>query len=167
MRKTLSLAVISLIFIVVHTSLARYMSIGNAIPDIVLIWVVYLAISQGQLIATIAGFGAGVMLDLLSGQDGMLGLSALCKTLSGFLAGYFFNENKTQQTLSTWRFVLIVLVVALLHDAIYFLIFLVGTDIGWARAIALHGIPSALYTTGLGVVPMAILRRKLEYDAGT
>jgi len=40
-----------------------------------------------------------MVVDLLSGADGMLGLSALAKTIAGFVAGYFYNENKTLQTL--------------------------------------------------------------------
>jgi rod shape-determining protein MreD len=153
---------VSLLFVVLHTTLARYVTIGTAIPDVVLIWVVYVALTRNQLTGTVVGFACGLLFDLMSGQDGMLGLAALCKTLAGFLAGYFHSENKTEQTLTTWRFVLIVGAAALLHDAIYFLIFLQGTDVGWSRALALHGAPSTLYTTALAVVPMVVFRRKFQ-----
>jgi rod shape-determining protein MreD len=160
MRKISPYALTALLLIVVHATILNFVTIGNAIPDIILIWVVYVAITTGQLTGTITGFFVGIIVDLLSG--GVLGLSALAKTLAGFVGGYFFNENKIEQTLSTSKFVIAVGIASVLHNAIYFLIFLQGTDVGWARAVALHGIPSALYTTVLAVVPMAIFRRRYQ-----
>ncbi len=89
----------------------------------------------------------------------MLGLSAMTKTIAGFVAGYFYNENMTEQTLAGWKFVFAVGLASLLHNGVYFLIFLQGTDISWWRAVALHGIPSSLYTTTLAMVPMFVFRR--------
>jgi rod shape-determining protein MreD len=162
MRDALSLAMISLILIVLQTTLAQFVTIVNAIPDIAVIWIVYVALTRGQIAGTIVGFATGLLFDLMSGEDGMLGLAALCKTLAGFFAGYFYHENKTEQTLSSWRVVVIVGVAALLHNAIYFLIFLQGTDVGWSQALGLHGIPSSLYTTTLALIPMAVFRRKFQ-----
>ena len=66
----------------------------------------------------------------------------------------------TEQTLAGWKFVFAVGLASLLHNGVYFLIFLQGTDISWWRAVALHGIPSSLYTTTLAMVPMFVFRRK-------
>lgn len=162
MRDALSLVMISLTLLVLQTTLVQFVTIGNAVPDLALVWVVYVALTRGQLPGTILGFATGLTFDFLSGLDGMLGLAALCKTLAGFFAGYFYSENRTEQTLSTWRFVLIVGAAALLHNAIYFLIFLQGTDVGWNRALLLHGAPSSLYTTTLALIPMAVWRRKFQ-----
>ncbi len=160
MRQILFYGFLSLFFLVIHATLVNYLTIGNAIPDILIIWVVYIAVTSGQMSGLVAGFLIGLFVDFISG--GVLGLSALTKTLVGFLAGYFFNENKIEQNLSTWRFVIAVGLAALLHNAIYFLIFLQGTDVGWWRALVLHGIPSTLYTTVLAMIPMFIFRRKYQ-----
>jgi rod shape-determining protein MreD len=162
MRDALVLAITSLVLIVVQTTLVQFVTIVNAIPDLALLWIVYVAITRGKIAGTIVGFATGLLFDFMSGADGMLGLAALCKTLAGYVAGLFYNENKTEQTLSSWRGVVIVGCAALLHNALYFLIFLQGSDVGWSRALGLHGIPSSLYTTILALIPMAVFRRKYQ-----
>lgn len=160
MRQLFFFALISLLLIVLHTTVVNFVTLGSAVPDILLVWIVYVAITGGQMAGTLFGFCIGLFVDIISGHDGMLGLSALTKTLAGFVAGYFFNENKTEQTLSSSSFVVAVGLCALLHNGIYFLIFLRGSDVGWWQSIAVYGIPSALYTTALAVVPMSVFRRK-------
>ena len=160
MRRIVSYALITLLLIALHSTLVNIITIGTAIPDVLVIWIVYIAITSTQLNGTIAGFIIGLLVDLISGNDGMLGLSAMTKTIAGFVAGYFYNENMTEQTLAGWKFVFAVGLASLLHNGVYFLIFLQGTDISWWRAVALHGIPSSLYTTPLAMVPMFVFRRK-------
>ena len=86
---------VSLLVLLVQTILVPYLAIGTIVPDLVLIWIVYLAITRGHIAATTAGFFLGLTMDILAGDDGMLGLSSFTKTLAGFLAGYTFSENKT------------------------------------------------------------------------
>ncbi len=162
MRRVLSVVSLSLLLILLHTTLVNTVTLGTAVPDVLLIWIVYLAIQFGQIAATLLGFSIGLLMDLLSGHDGMLGLAALSKSLAGFLAGYFYQENKTEQTLSSARFVVAVGLAALLHNAIYFFIFLRGSDVGWWQAIAWHGVPSTLYTTALSIIPMSVFRRRYQ-----
>jgi rod shape-determining protein MreD len=163
MRQTTVDALLTLFVLVVQTTLLRYMALGGLTPDLALLWIVYLAIRRGQIPATVAGFCAGVALDLLSGDDGMLGLGALAKTVGGFIAGYFYSENKVLQTLSSYRFILTLLLVATVHNLIYFTIFLQGSEVSWWGAVFFYGIPSALYTAALGLIPMfAFARRALS-----
>lgn len=162
MRRYLFLSFISFLLIVFSTTVVNFVAIGNAIPDLLLMWIVYIAITQGQLTGTLFGFSIGLFVDVISGNDGMLGLSALCKSLAGFVAGYFYHENKIEINLSTSKFLFAVGTSALLHNALYFVIFLRGSDVGWWSAIVAYGIPSMLYTTALAVVPMSLFRRKFQ-----
>ena len=150
----------SLVVLLLDTKLVKFLAVGNIVPDLLLIWIVYIAIREGQMTAMIAGFVIGMTLDLTSGEDGMLGLAALAKTVAGFTAGYFYNENKTLQTLGGYQFLVALVVVSLVHNLIYFLILLQGTGIGTWGAIALYGVPATIYTAAVGLLPMFAFARK-------
>lgn len=150
----------SLLFLLLQTTLLKFLAINTIVPDILLIWIAYVAIRQGQIAATTTGFFLGLAMDLLSGRDGMLGLAALSKTAGGFVGGYFFNENKTAQTLQGFRFITVVLVISIVHNLIYFLIFLQGTGLSWWDAVVWYGVPTSLYTAATALLPMFAFARK-------
>ena len=95
---------LALLCILVDTTLIKFLAIRTIVPDILLILIAYVAIREGQIAGTVAGFLTGLLIDLVSGQDGMLGLAAMSKTVAGFFAGYFYHENKTLQTLGSSMF---------------------------------------------------------------
>jgi rod shape-determining protein MreD len=154
MRRAVFYVLATLLFVLLHTLLTKFLAIGNIVPDIMVVWIVYVAIREGQIAGLAVGFASGLAIDLLSGQDGMLGLAALAKTLAGFVAGYFHNENKTFQILGGYELIVAIGVASLAHNVVYFIIFLQGTEIGWLSAILFYGVPSSLYTTALGLLPM-------------
>jgi rod shape-determining protein MreD len=160
MRRIGTYTLFSLLLVLLSTTLLRFLTIGDIAPDILLVWVVYIAIREGQMAGTVAGFLIGLAVDLLSGTDGMIGLAALSKTVGGFLAGYFYNENKTLQTLGGYQFLIAVGVVSLVHNVIYFLIFLQGTELSWWRIIVSHGVPGMVYTVAAGLLPMFVIARR-------
>lgn len=160
MRQAFFDIALTILFVLLQTTITQYLAVAGLSPDIALIWIVYLALRRGQITGTVAGFFTGLVLDLLSGNDGMLGLAALAKTAGGFMAGYFFSENKTLQTLGSYRFILIILAVSLVHNLIYFVIFLQGSGAHWWQAILLYGIPTALYTAAVGLIPTFVFARR-------
>ena len=160
MRRVAPYTLVSLLLVLLSTTLLRFLTIRDLAPDILLVWIVYIAIREGQIAGTSAGFLIGLAVDLLSGGDGMVGLSALSKTVGGFLAGYFYNENKTMQTLGGYQFLIAVGVVSLVHNVIYFLIFLQGTESSPWRIILSYGMLGALYNIATGLLPMFVIARK-------
>ena len=154
------ITLLSLLFILIQTTIVRFLPVATITPDVLLIWVVFLGIRDGQITATVAGFFIGLVMDLLSGSDGMLGLSAMCGTIAGFIAGYFYHENKTYQTLGTYRFLLVLGGVGFVHNLLYFIIFLQGSGIRWWGAVVQYGIPTMVYTVAVGVLPMFVIARK-------
>ena len=158
MQKYFRLILITLGLVALQTTIVAFTSIANIIPDILLIWIVFIAITRGQIPATVFGFGIGLITDLLSGQ--FLGLSALTKTVAGFLAGYFYHENKIEMTLSNYRFLIVVGTISLVHNVMYFVIFTQGSEVGVFMAIFRFGIFSTLYTTAIASIPMFVYARK-------
>ena len=158
MGRAIKYSFISLLLILIQTTFLRLISVEGITPDILTIWVVYIAIKEGQLRATLWGFCIGLLFDLATGN--FIGLSALTKTLCGFVAGYFYGENKIQLILGTYRFPLIVFLASLIHNTVYFSIFTRGTEIGLVRAVTEFGIATTLYTTTLTLLPMIAFMRK-------
>lgn len=158
MPKQLQLILITLVLIALQTTIVGFTSIANIIPDVMLIWIVYLAITQGQIPAMIYGFAIGLILDLISGQ--FVGLSALSKTIAGFLAGYFYHENKTDINLANYQFLIFVGVSSLAHNLIYFAIFTQGSEVDLFTAIFRFGLFSTIYTTFIALIPMFIHARR-------
>lgn len=150
---------ISLLLIVLQTQLMKLLSLDGITPDILTIWIVYIALRKGQLSSLSWGFGVGLCYDLVTGN--FIGLSALTKTASGFIAGFFYDENKSTMTLRSFRFILIVFIVSLIHNVFYFIIFTMGTDIGLIRAVFEFGLATAVYTAVIGLLPMFVFARKL------
>jgi rod shape-determining protein MreD len=149
---------VTLLVIVVQTTMVQFLALQGITPDLIVIWIVYLTLCEGQLAGSIWGFGIGLFIDLVSSS--FLGLSALTKTICGFVAGYFYNENKTQMILSTYRFLVVVLVAAFVHNTIYFVVFTRGTDVSVLRAVAQFGLTSTLYTATMGLLPLFGFARK-------
>ena len=160
LRRWATIGLVSLLLIIVQTTVLRFLPIASITPDVLLIWIVSLGIRNGQMTAATAGFFIGLVMDLLSGADGMLGLTALANCAAGFIAGYFYNENKTYQTLGSYRFLLILAGVAFVHNLIYFVIFLQGSGISWWGAVLRYGLPTLAYTAAVGVLPMFVIARK-------
>jgi rod shape-determining protein MreD len=160
MRSALIDILLSLVFLLLQTTIIRFLAVEMIVPDTVLLWIVYLAVRRGQIAATAAGFSLGLAFDLLSGPDSMLGLAALSKTVAGFVAGYFFNENKIAQTLGGYQFILIVVIASLVHNLLYFVIFLQGSGVTWSGSLLQYGIPTTAYTAALGLLPMFVFARQ-------
>ncbi len=152
---------LSVVVFVLQTTVARFLAIRGIVPDLVLLWVITIALRRGQIPATVAGFAMGLGLDVMSGPDGVLGLSALAKTIGGVLAGYFHNENKALQMLGGFQLPLITALVSLIHNLVYFLLFLQGSGLGWVSMVGLYGIPATAYTTAIAILPMLAYSRRV------
>ncbi len=149
---------ITLLLLILQTTIIPFTSIAGIIPDVMLVWLVYIALQTGQISATVAGCTIGLVLDLVSGQ--FLGLSALSKTVAGFFAGYFYNNNKVNYTIATPQFIIITAAVSFAHNILYFILFLQGSDVGLFTAIFRFGLFATLYTTALACFPMFVFSRK-------
>jgi rod shape-determining protein MreD len=161
MKSQIKYVFISFLLIIIQSQAMKLLSLEGMTPDILAIWIVYIALRHGQMSGTIWGFGIGLLFDLLTGN--FIGLSALTKTVCGFTAGYFYNENKTTLLLSSYRFTLVILIVSFVQNVVYFIIFTQGSDIGLLRAIFEFGLATALYTATVSLLPVMFFARKFAH----
>lgn len=148
--------------LLIQSTLAELISIGQIKPDFVLIVLVFLSLSDGQIAGTIFGFLSGWFQDVYSPQ--YFGLNALCKSVVGFFVGYgsggVIERNLVVQGI-------ILFMASFFHDALYFLISSWKHMEGYGWYLLRFGVPTALYTTLVGVFIFSLLsirrRRTLRY----
>lgn len=135
----------------------RYFEIVHWKPDLLLVVLVMFSIRRGRRAGSTAGFAVGVLNDLASG--GLLGLGALARTVTGFVAGtitLFFRDRG--------QFIFTLFVSGLVQDFIYFYINTLGRDVLWNVIIFVHIIPNLLYTAIVGTVIYYFLDKWLNAD---
>ena len=80
-----------------QTTLARFIVRGTVAVDLVLVVVVYVALTSGPATGLLAGRFAGLVQDALS--SGVIGIGGLAKTMVGFLAGIIGTQFIVAQPL--------------------------------------------------------------------
>ncbi len=99
--------------LVVQTTLARFVVRGTVSVDLVLVVVVYVALTSGPVTGLLSGTVAGLIQDSLSTE--LIGIGGLAKTVVGFLAGIVGTQFIVAQPLP--RFVVFFLA-TVLHQLI-------------------------------------------------
>lgn len=84
-------------------------AVAGFTPDLLIMCLVTMGIRRGRVEATVGGFLIGLLQDLATTQ--FFGLAALSKSIAGFAAGAFANENTAEQTLGSYRFPFTVLLI--------------------------------------------------------
>ena len=122
-----------------QTTLARFLVGGSAAIDLVLVAVVYVALTTGPVTGMLAGSVAGLIQDALS--SGVIGIGGLAKTVVGFFAGVIGQQFIVTAALP--RLVMFIAATAL-HAAVF---------MGLYEVLGLRAFPSpwkAVTTQALG-----------------
>lgn len=123
----------------------------GVVPDIVLLFVTLTAIRHGRLPGAVAGFGAGLLMDILVNPH-LLGLNAVLKTLMGFAIGFFRSDQGDSLRLVPVQAFVGALVVAVVHNGI--MIILLAIDQSTRTLFLVFGLwlGAALYTAVVALV---------------
>lgn len=138
--------------LLVQTTVIPLIAIENVIPDLIIIILVYYAISQGQIYGTVLGFIYGFLFDIITGS--LLGSTMIAKTVAGFTAGYFSSENKRDQYLISYNFALIVLMASLIESTISAFFSSVSFNTNIFILFIQYALFPALYTTTIALMGM-------------
>lgn len=147
-----------IIAVIIQKSFIWLISISqyNIIPDIPLIVIIYVGIKRGKLEAIISGFFTGLTVDILSGT--FLGLCAFTYTIIGFIAGYFIREDELY--LKKYYFPVIVFILSLLGNSLYFLIYFQSYSILFLEILAKYAVPDSTYTALISIIYSVFPKRK-------
>jgi rod shape-determining protein MreD len=153
-------ALIVIGLVLLQTTFIPFISLSGYLPDLFILYLVYIALRRGQIEATISGFIIGLLQDIIAIK--FFGLAALSKTVAGFAAGYFFNENTTEQTLGSYRYLLLVGMCSIVHNFVYFAIFFQGSENTIFFSTLESTLGTTLYTCIIGILPMFFFSRKFN-----
>ena len=143
--------------LVIQLTIVPFISIDYITPDLILILLVYYTLKNGQMFGTLSGAVFGLLFDLFSG--GLIGSGMFAKTLVGFIAGYFFNENKTELYTSTLNFTLIIFLCAFI-DSLFYGIFGGESGLNMLFLIFDKSLLPALYTAVISSLILILKSRK-------
>ena len=134
-----------------QTSLARFLVGGTAALDLVLVVVVYVALTSGPVTGMLAGSAAGIVQDALS--SGTVGIGGLANAIVGFGAGVIGQQFIV--TAAFPRFVMFI-VATLVHSALfmgmYVLLGLKEFPSPWAAVLS-----QAIGNAVVGILAFAII----------
>jgi rod shape-determining protein MreD len=133
--------------LIIQIFLIPLISIEGIAPDLILMLLVFYTLKNGQLYGTVIGFIFGLFFDLISG--GILGSMMFSKTLSGFIAGYFYNENKIDLHFKSFAYPLIVLLISILDSITISLITSFDINTNIITLFFYQGLLPALFTSAL------------------
>lgn len=114
-----------------QTTLARYFVRGTNAVDLVLVVVVYAALTAGPVTGFLTGTFAGLIQDALSGT-GIVGIGGLAKTIVGFLAGIIGTQFIVAQPLP--RFV-VFFSATIVHALVFYGLYMVLNNWQFRTAI--------------------------------
>lgn len=86
-RQGLIIGTFTLLAVLLELTLLTRLGIPGATPDLVVVTVVAIALAMGPVQGAVAGFTAGVLLDLAPPGDTLLGVNAIVYVLIGIVTG--------------------------------------------------------------------------------
>lgn len=162
MNPRVRFGLIAVALFLVQMTFVPLIPVAGFTPDLLILWLVAVGIRRGRLEATIGGFLVGLLHDLTATQ--FLGLAALAKSVTGYVAGSFHNENTAEQTLGSYRFVLTALLLSVLHNLIYYAVFFQGIERSVVFATIGSTIGTSAYTAVISILPMFWFSRRFRTE---
>ena len=148
-----------LLALLLQTSWMHKISIFGIIPDTVLLVLVYIGISGGQIEGTLFGFTSGFLLDVYNPES--MGTNALANTLVGFSVGY----TRIGVVAEDFRVQALLLFLAgILHNLIYFTFHSISNPGLNFTFMLRFGLGTACYTACTGLCLSLLL--SLRFDRG-
>ncbi|MEO0740655.1 MAG: rod shape-determining protein MreD [Bacteroidota bacterium] len=158
MPASLRLVLTGLGVVVLQWLLLSRLPVFGVTPDAVLLFVTVAALRYGRVLGAVAGFGAGLLADLLVNPS-LLGLQAFSKTIIGFVAGQFRTEQNEMLRSGPAQTAMSALAVALVHNVIVVFVLALTQDTRTLFLVTGLWLGSAVYTAGIALIA-ALLRSR-------
>jgi len=145
------------ILVIFQSFFSEVVAIKGIRLDLSIFILVYIGLTKGPAQGAIFGFLIGLLLDVFTPEK--LGLGPLVKSLVGFTVGNFKDNLFLESSYSKGA---IVFLSVLLNDVLYHLLS-GGVTLFTFQTILYYSLPSALYTSGAGILLFIILEKKFFF----
>ena len=122
----------------------------SVVPDVVLLYVALQALQYGRVAGAVAGFGTGLLMDILTGAP--LGMNAMIKTVMGFIIGFFRSDQGDKMRIDAIQAFVGALVVAVVHHGLMTILLALTEGTRTLFLIVGVWIGGALYTAVVALV---------------
>ena len=130
------------------------MVISDSLPNLVLLYSIWIVLREGRIIGYVAAFILGMIYDVLTLQ--VVGVSSLSFLFAVLFAGIFYKKDKEFLILSSYRFILIVFVAALISNLIQNVFYLKLSDIDFWTTFIFKWLGNTVYTAVISTIPFFI-----------
>jgi rod shape-determining protein MreD len=133
-----------------------HLALWGAYPDVVLLYVAWLGLRRGRRTGALAGFGCGLLMDMVYDT---WGLHMLVKTIVGFLVGLFPAAERESLLIVPRQAFMGGLVIALVQNGIMVIFLALQTGSSDSFLVTGLWLGASLYTAGVGTLGSALSRR--------
>ena len=148
-KKILKYFFITVFITIFHSVFLDFLEIMEVTPDLFILLVVWITLNEGRFVGLVSGFAIGLYVDAISAD--VLGTNALSKTITAFIASYFYNENSVYKTTKHAKFLLIVLLSVFVHNMIYTFFYIRTSEQNFLIFYTKNGLFTTIYTTFFAV----------------
>jgi rod shape-determining protein MreD len=146
--------VLGLILALLQVTAVDLISIGSAVPDLVLLLIIWIGVQEGYMEGILFGFALGLLFDLATFD--IVGTNALAKCTAGLFAGFFHKKDAEKQLVTKMNFLPVIFAISLIHNLIYGIFQVNANQWSFFRYFAEYSVASALYSTAFGIFAYAI-----------
>jgi len=160
MNRALVTGLALVVAVILQVGIAAQLSVFGVVPNLVFLVVVTLALLEGPVAGSVAGFAGGLLFDLLGAS--VVGPYALVFCIVGYVAG-LIHANMFAEG---WLLPVSVVFIASLSAEITYGVIMAVLDIGlpfWSALVRIM-LPGALYNTLLAVLLYPLMTRVLRRD---
>jgi rod shape-determining protein MreD len=150
----LSYFFISIFLGLLQISIIPLIQISDSIPNLLLIFGVWIILREGRIVGFIAAFFFGVIYDVFTLQ--VIGVSSLSFLFGVLIAGTFYREGKEILVLASYKFILIVFLAALASNLIQNVFYLKLSELDFWTSFIYKWLGNTVYTAILSTIPFFV-----------
>ncbi len=149
-----------IVAILLQKFLENYASIDMVSPQLIVLFVVYLALREGQIFAMGGGFVIGFLNDCLATH--FIGYTSFLGVIAGFIAGFFFKESDVDLAAKSFNFAWIS-AITIAAAQLAALPIIASGELNYLYAFLKFTVGTTVYTSIFAMIIVFVNGRKSNY----